>query len=689
MSSEALRSFIKDEKSKGTPDIKIFLKIQDHPKFAMGIKKGNDQGLNNRQIAQGIGLNIPNPQEADQTKGGTALTEAKKAGKTKVWESALLGASDLGAGVVQGFTYAADGINKGVNKALGTNLDTESYDRFTKQRKDNEDFHNARREANGQGFDGWRLGGQVAATAPLAALSRGYQGAKILSQAGAKVAGQNALVGSGIGGASFAKDSDARLTHTTFGGVGGAVGGVIGKKIGDVAVKGLNATKKNMRPGAKEIIDEGKKHGVNMSVGDVGKNSIIQKAEVLNEQVPFFGTASFREAQQQQAKVAANKVVEKLHGKMSEVDYKSINKIQKAASNGDKNAIRIMGVVNEAGEDSGKILQAAAEIKNWRGQKVASSMYDRVSQQAGSTTVSPTKTIQAIDEVIASDSKVVPNKDLLKEISGIKDNLTNPAINTHFGELRAARSRLGELVDEWGRQGKSTSGLTKIRTAIDDDTADFALNSGKPSLINEYKRADAFYRDLQKSRDKALANSMNSNTPDEIFNNFVKVGKGDKAANFYQNLDPKGQAALRFEMANQALGKATNTSTDVFSPAKYAREFERLYEPYQNIFKGADRTEMDGFVKLMRHVERAGQYAENPPTGNRLVFGAISMASLPVAAKIALQASLVKVLFTTKAGRQILLASKDLPPNSQKLANLLKMAQKLAVTSSATATSNQ
>ena len=331
MSSEALRSFIKDEKSKGTPDIKIFLKIQDHPKFAMGIKKGNDQGFNNRQIAQGIGLNIPNPQEADQTKGGTALTEAKKAGKTKVWKTALLGASDLGAGVVQGFTYAADGINKSVNKALGTNLDTESYDRFTKQRKDNEDFHNARREANGQGFDGWRLGGQVAATAPLAALSRGYQGAKILSQAGAKVAGQNALVGSGIGGASFAKDSDARLTHTTIGDENRAIGGVVGKKIGDVAVKGLNATKNNMRPGAKEIIDEGKKHGVNVSVGDVGKNPIIQKAEVLNEQVPFFGTASFREAQQQQAKVAANKVVEKLHGKMSEVDYKSINKIQKSA----------------------------------------------------------------------------------------------------------------------------------------------------------------------------------------------------------------------------------------------------------------------------------------------------------------------------------------------------------------------
>ncbi|KAF1016658.1 MAG: hypothetical protein GAK29_04468 [Acinetobacter bereziniae] len=80
---------------------------------------------------------------------------AKDAGKTQAWESGLLGFSDLGAGVVQGATYAADGISGVLNKLLGTNLDTKSYERFTKERKDIEDLHNLRREANDQGFDGF------------------------------------------------------------------------------------------------------------------------------------------------------------------------------------------------------------------------------------------------------------------------------------------------------------------------------------------------------------------------------------------------------------------------------------------------------------------------------------------------------------------------------------------------------
>ncbi|UOH16906.1 hypothetical protein [Acinetobacter sp. NyZ410] len=245
MSSESLKAFIAKERTLGTKDQDIFLKMLDTPAFRAGIEKGNHQGLTNRQIAEGIGLKLPERKAVDveQNKREALLTEGKKAGKTQAWESALLGVSDLGAGVKQGINYAADTISNGLNKIAGTNLDAQSYDRFTQERKDIEDWHNIRREANEQGFDLARLGGQVAGTAPLAALGRGYQGAKILSTAGAKVAGQNALVGAGIGGASFAGDSDSRLAHTGFGAVGGAAGGAIGEKIGQGLGKVIQTTK--------------------------------------------------------------------------------------------------------------------------------------------------------------------------------------------------------------------------------------------------------------------------------------------------------------------------------------------------------------------------------------------------------------------------------------------------------------
>ena len=229
MSSAELKSFINKAQSSGMSDIKIFLSVMDNPKFKKGVEKGNAQGLSNRQIAAGLGLNIPEHKAVDP------MVEAKKqqakgAGATKAWESGLLGFSDLGAGVVQGFTYAADGINKGINKVAGTNLDTNAYERFTKERKDIDDFHKMRREANGQGFDGWRLGGQVSSM-PLP-IGRTYQGAKVLSGAGAKIAGENALVGAGLSGASFAENANERLANTALGGVGGALGGAVGEKLG-------------------------------------------------------------------------------------------------------------------------------------------------------------------------------------------------------------------------------------------------------------------------------------------------------------------------------------------------------------------------------------------------------------------------------------------------------------------------
>lgn len=245
MSSEALKAFIAKERSLGTQDQNIFLKMLDTPAFRAGIEKGNKQGLTNRQIAAGIGLKLPERKSVDveQNKKEALLAQAKKAGRTQLWESSLLGASDLGAGVLQGVSKIADTANAGINKVLGTNLDTESYDRVTRERKAVEDWHDLRRQANDQGFDWGRLGGQIAGTAPMAALGRGYQGAKILSSAGAKVAGQNALVGAGIGGAGYAENSSDRLSNTILGAVGGAAGGAIGEKIGQGVGKVIQTAK--------------------------------------------------------------------------------------------------------------------------------------------------------------------------------------------------------------------------------------------------------------------------------------------------------------------------------------------------------------------------------------------------------------------------------------------------------------
>lgn len=681
-------------------DSEIWNELRKNPDFNNRVKQARAAGFTQDQIAQELGLKVKfvdskpksNYQPFDNTKEARQKREQealKKQGPTQLWESALLGAADIGVPFVQGAQYVKDKISQGVNAVAGTKLPTNSYEGVTKTYKNINNAHNTVRKANNQGMDVGRIGANMAMTAPLAATGGTLKaGVPLASKAGAEFLGKNAALGALVGATGVHENSTQRLKSMGAGAVGGAVGSAVGKKLGDGVTKAINIKQGRMAPAAQEVNNLGKKFNVKTSAGDINRNPLVQKTEVQMESIPIVGTTKFRQTQQAQVKDAAVKVVDALKTKLDDVDYKAIPKIQAAANAGDKNAIRILGVVNGAGDDTGKILQAAAEIKNWRGQRVASQMYEQVGRLAGSGTVAPNKTVQAIDNVIAADSKVTPNKELLGEINSIRKNLLDPNINTNFKEMRAVQSRLGEIVDEWGRQGKSTSGLTQIRTAIDDDILDFAQSSGNTKLLSELKRANALYGQLQKGKDKAFANVSRSIESDQIFNNFMKVGKGDKAANFYKNLDPKGQAALRYQMAQNALDKATNESTGTFSPAKFAQEFERMNAPYSNIFKGSDKAQMDGFVKLMRHVERAGQYMENPPTGNRvipyLLGGAAVMEPTTIATTGALSGTM-KLLFTTEAGKRILLAAKDVPPNSPQMANLLMQAQKLATTGGASA----
>lgn len=160
----------------------------------------------------------------------------KEAGKTTGLQSALIGTAEtFGAGAMQGLTYASDGFNGLVNKVLGTNLDTQNYDRFTNKFEGARKTLDQQREANGQtGIDGWRLTGNIASTLPAA-----------LATGGASTLGQAALIGGGtglgIGAASFAKDAGQRGTNAVLGGIGGAVGGAVGQKVGQGVAKAARA----------------------------------------------------------------------------------------------------------------------------------------------------------------------------------------------------------------------------------------------------------------------------------------------------------------------------------------------------------------------------------------------------------------------------------------------------------------
>ena len=241
-------------------------------------------------------------------------------------------------------------------------------------------------------------------------------------------------------------------------------------------------------------------------------------------------------------------------------EYEKLPQIRAAAAAGDRNAARVLNIVETAGDDVGRTLQASAEVRAFNESKIASRLYDKVDdavRASGNDIVTPTKSVAALDDAIQKQAaSLAPDDVLTKELSAISERINDPDISKSFANMRLLRSQLGDLAEKYGSPVNGNKAAAKVfgdvRQAVDDDIADFALNSGNQAIKKAYKRADKFYKDAMKRSDKAIANAVKNNKPDEIYNAFVKTGKGDRANNFYQALDGKGQAAIRYQMAEEA-----------------------------------------------------------------------------------------------------------------------------------------
>ncbi len=136
-------------------------------------------------------------------------------------ESMFAGWSDAGAGGVQLLKKGADWI-------FGTN----TADEYNKEYKKMNTYINDGRRGSGrgEGTDVTRFVGETVATAPAMA-TKGLQGAKLASKAGAKFLGQNAVIGAGAGTLRYADNADERMGNALGGFIGGGIGAGVGEKV--------------------------------------------------------------------------------------------------------------------------------------------------------------------------------------------------------------------------------------------------------------------------------------------------------------------------------------------------------------------------------------------------------------------------------------------------------------------------
>jgi len=287
-------------------------------------------------------------------------------------------------------------------------------------------------------------------------------------------------------------------------------------------------------------------------------------------------------------------------------------------------------------------------------------------------------------------SWMAPGKWVFRIIGGPK-----AGVDLSYQGVRGLRSDLGSMISDYYKGTNAATGskgvnvLQGIKGAIEGDLNAFTTKNG-PEIAAAAKKADAIYKgEVVPFKDRALASAVKSSEPDQIYRTFIQQGKGDRAQKFYNALDPEGQAAVRSQMVRDAFEKATEKD-GVFSPAKFAQSLEKVKDASGVFFKGQDKFELDGFTNLMRHIQRAGQVAENPPTGQRLILAALAgesagtlgrmaghgpeagVAGLATAATAMTSARLLTKLFSSKVGKSLLLAASDAPVGSSAMERLIE-----------------
>jgi hypothetical protein len=407
---------------------------------------------------------------------------------------------------------------------------------------------------------------------------------------------------------------------------------------------------------------------VPLTYGEAIESPTVKGVETALEKVPLVGTMGFRSRQQDAVKAAAQRQLQAQQEVMQQTPWKGLGQVQAAAQGGSKQAQNVLDEIAQSGDDWTKITQAGGNLNAFRSQQVANRLYGRVEQiAAGLGDVPLSKTQTVLDDTIRDlQNAVVPDTATIRYLEQIKTGLPG---KTSYGQLRGLRSDLRDTMDDYYKGSNAVVGakgvgaLAKVKTALEQDLDSFALQGPNPELKAAAKQADTWYRQkVVPYEDTQLANALKSATPDEIYGKFIQRGHRDRAQKFYNALHPKGQEAVKVGMIAEAQQKALDPTTGVFSPKKFATSLETIQDAYGVFFKGEDKWKVDGLLKVMRAAERAGQFAENPPTGQRLIpyliGGGLATGATMAPGAMAGTAAATKGLswlLTSKTGTKILL----------------------------------
>lgn len=544
-----------------------------------------------------------------------------------------------------------------------------------------------------------------------------------------RLAAQGAAVGGLLGAAQFQPENadasfgeqmlnrggTALLGAGTGGGAALALGGGV-----KLAGKAINAVRGNYAdPKAAELMDLSRKYGVRLQYPDIsGKGKRLSSAL---ENVPLVGTAGQRSLGHKEAAEAASQFTDKATGgatrqSLAEAARTSLltkaENAKKVKSNLYAQAAKTADPLGDLGVTN--TLKEIDRIIKSESQQVVPdtgllSYLDEMKQGLGSGRVNNFTRLTKFQDKIQSDvSDFYTGKNAIFGKSGVEPmQRIKKALDADIkGGLSRARLPKQEPVvdkaeeEDWAglmdfaksyTTKKEPKGKPKKKPAISEadektvaeleqwgDNIGWARKTrGQPlfsekvasyKALEKWKQADKFYAEKISPFREDVASIKAIKDPDELYKRFHSLTKA-KPESVYNALTPDGRTAIRGLTVDDAFKTALTENGGKFSEAKFASTLERRQRDVGVFFKGADKAEIDGFTKLMRHAQEHGFSSADPINGARLVpwvlaggtGAAIGSGFHGAAAAGYAGVYGVRLLFTTEAGKRLLLASSKLP----------------------------
>lgn len=410
-----------------------------------------------------------------------------------------------------------------------------------------------------------------------------------------------------------------------------------------------------MPTSAAKVIQEGEKRGVPVFYDDVAKGAVSRRIGVAAEPLGPLGTGAGRAKQAIAADTAAKDFVQTL--------------------------------APSASDDVPELVQKGLQTKLGQFRKTAGKLYTRAASILDPQGPVPTSQFDsALQAEIASQKRfgTAANQELISAMEKLQQ-----APRGDFSFTRELREQLANEISTYYSGGsaigdKGVGALQAAKNALEADMASFAKQSGGNGY-QAWKAADGFYKaNIAPFKVAGFRDLAKSAEPEKAWRYLVSQNTlQSRADRLYNSLDEPGRAAVRYGLAKDAMDSARNPNGS-FSPARFAKYLEDHDNAVQTFFKGTELREVEGFRNLMRHVERAGQFAENPPTGQRLIpYLALGGAAVsPEATAVAVGSGVtVRALFQTKVGRDLLLRMSRVDPGTAQAAVLTSRISRLLTAS--------